>query len=159
GGQERKRRGGTEHVAGIVGFGKASQIAKKRLGGKKVKEMRDRLDRVIQENISGVERLGHPQLTLPNTLNLVFEGADGESMMIALDMEGIAVSTGTACSSGSPLPSYVLSAMQLPSDKINTSLRISLGWTNTPDQMDKVCNSLASIVQRIRERAPAVMGG
>ncbi|MFQ5673864.1 MAG: cysteine desulfurase family protein [Nitrospinales bacterium] len=157
GGQEKKRRGGTENVAGIVGFGKASQIAGQRLGLTTIEDMRDRLDRLIRENIPSVERLGCPRHALPNTLNLAFEGADGESMMIALDMEGIAVSTGTACSSGSPMPSHTLAAMQTPADQINASLRFSLGWSNSPEQMDAVCSILTKVVRRIREKTPAVM--
>lgn len=157
GGQEKKRRGGTEHVAGIVGFGKASQIAGQRLALTTIDDMRDRLDKLIRENIPAVQRLGCPRHALPNTLNLAFEGADGESMMIALDMEGIAVSTGTACSSGSPMPSHTLSAMQVPVDKINASLRFSLGWSNAFGEMDTVCRILEKVVRRIREKTPAAM--
>ena len=114
--------------------------------------MRDQLYLLVQKSISGVELLGHPLQTLPNTLNFIFEETDGESIMIALDMQGIAVSTGTACSSGSPLPSHVLSSMGIPLNKINNSLRISLGWSNTPDQIEKFCKSLALIIQQIREK-------
>lgn len=155
GGQEKKRRGGTENVAAIVGFGKACQLAVEKPGQEPVAAMRDRLQRLIQENISGVERLGHPQYQLPNTLNLAFAGTDAETLMIALDMAGIAVSSGTACSSGSLLPSHVLAAMQVSPDKINTSLRFSLGWSNTSEEMDKVCDALKTIVRRVRNKTAA----
>lgn len=159
GGQERKRRGGTENVAGIVGFGKACQLAKARMasGPRRLEAMRDRLHRLLQENIPVAELFGDPRHRLPNTLNLGFEGADGENLTISLDLEGIAVSTGSACSSGSISPSHVLSAMRVPQEKIRASIRFSLGWGNTPEEMDKTSNTLRTILQRMRKRpiAPA----
>ena len=89
---------------------------------------------------------------LPNTLNCGFEGADGETLLISLDMEGVSVSTGSACSSGTGLPSPVLSAMRIPVDKINSSLRFSLGWGNSSDDIDRVTSILAKAVKQNREK-------
>jgi hypothetical protein len=141
GGQEKKRRGGTENVPGIVGFGKACQIARDRMARgelEQLKKMRDRLWERIEQFIPNVEFFGCVENRLPNTLGCGFEGANGETLLIALDMEGISVSTGSACSSGMGSPSPVLSAMRLPLSKINSSLRFSLGWGNTFDDIDLV---------------------
>ena len=162
GGQEKKRRGGTENVAGIVGFAKACQLAGEHLERgdvMRLQEMRDRLWDRIQQSVPGAEFFGDSENRLPNTLGCGFEGADGETLLIALDMEGISVSTGSACSSGTGLPSLVLAAMQVPVDRINSSLRFSLGWSNTPDEMDRVTEVLARAVRQSREKAvPGQMG-
>jgi len=157
GGQEKKRRGGTENVPGIIGFGKACELAKEQIKENKLKQLRkirDRLWQMIKHFIPNVEVFGCTKNCLPNTLNCGFEGANGETLMIALDMEGILVSTGSACSSGTGLPSSVLSAMQLPTEKINSSLRFSLGWGNTSDDIDRVIEVLAKVVQQNRESHP-----
>ena len=149
GGQEKKRRGGTENIPGIVGFGKACQIARDRIAKgdlEHLSQMRDRLWEGIKKHIPRTEIFGCIDNRLPNTLNCGFEGANGESLLIALDMEGVSVSTGSACSSGSGLPSPVLLAMQLPLAKINSSLRFSLGWGNTFDDIDLVVKILAKAV-------------
>ena len=149
GGQEKKRRGGTENIPGIVGFGKACQIARDRIAKgdlEYLSQMRDRLWEGIKKHIPRTEIFGCIDNRLPNTLNCGFEGANGESLLIALDMEGVSVSTGSACSSGSGLPSPVLLAMQLPLAKINSSLRFSLGWGNTFDDIDLVVKILAKAV-------------
>jgi cysteine desulfurase len=155
GGQEKKRRGGTENVAGIVGFGKACQLVAERLDRgevERLKGMRDHLWDRIQRSISGAELFGDPKNRLPNTLSCGFEGVGGETLLIALDMEGISVSTGSACSSGTGLPSPVLAAMQVPVDWIDSSLRFSLGWGNTPDEMDRMMETLVQAVRRGREK-------
>jgi cysteine desulfurase len=155
GGQEKKRRGGTENVAGIVGFGKACQLATERLDrgeAKRIKKIRDRLWGRIQRLIPGSELFGDLNNRLPNTLGCGFEGVDGETLLIALDMEGISVSTGSACSSGTGLPSPVLAAMRVPTDWINSSLRFSLGWGNTLDEMDRVAKKLTQAVRQGREK-------
>jgi cysteine desulfurase len=108
--------------------------------------MRDRLWEGIKKVIPGTEVYGCIENRLPNTLNCGFEGANGESLLIALDMEGVSVSTGSACSSGSGLPSPALLAMQLPISKINSSLRFSLGWGNTFDDIDLVVKILAKAI-------------
>ena len=154
GGQEKKRRGGTENVPGIVGFGKACQLAKEHINRgeqEQLKKMRDYLWERIEQLIPNVEIFGCVKNRLLNTLNCGFEGADGESLLIALDMKGVSVSTGSACSSGTGLSSPVLLAMQLPVKKINSSLRFSLGWENTFDDMDRVVDILEKAVQHNRE--------
>ena len=156
GGQEKKRRGGTENVPAIVGFGKACQIARDRLNNGKLEEMtklRDLLRKRIDEVIPNVEYFGCGKNHLPNTLSCGFEGADGEALMIALDMEGISVSTGSACSSGTGMPSKVLSAMRLPLSKINSSLRFSLGWVNTLEDIDFVVKTLAKAILLSRRKS------
>ena len=158
GGQENKRRGGTENVPGIVGFGKACQLAKERMTRGEVErliEMRDQLWERIEQFIAGAELFGCPDNRLPNTLGCGFEGADGDTLLIALDMEGISVSTGSACSSGTGMPSPVLSAMRVPVEKINSSLRFSLGWGNTLSDMDRVVETLARAVQQNRDKSLA----
>ncbi|MCF8720800.1 cysteine desulfurase family protein [Nitrospina gracilis] len=153
GGQEKKRRGGTENMPGIVGFGKAAELAARdlaqdaeRLGG---------LKRRLRDGVSvlpGVRFFGHPTDSLPNTLNLGFDGVDGQTVMIRLDLEGMYVSTGTACSSGSVLPSDVLSAMGVPEEHMRQSIRISLGRSNGPAEIERVVDSLIRIVTDIREK-------
>ena len=156
GGQEKKRRGGTENVPAIVGFGKACQIARDRLNNGKLEELRklrDLLRKRIDEVIPNVEYFGCGKNHLPNTLSCGFEGADGEALMIALDMEGISVSTGSACSSGTGTPSKVLSAMSLPLSRINSSLRFSLGWVNTLEDIDFAVKALAKAVLLSRRKS------
>ncbi len=159
GNQEKKRRGGTENVAGIVGFGKACELAKTRLqsGGMiSLANLRDYFFEQIESLVSGVELLGDKEYRLPNTLNLSIEGADGETLLIGLDVEGISVSTGSACSSGSSLPSHVLTAMQVPARRINASLRFSLGVDNTRDEIDHVVKTLARLVSLNRKNSFAL---
>lgn len=153
GGQEKKRRGGTENVAGIVGFGKACELAKRQMespGFNYLERIRDGLYQSITKVVSGVEFYGDRESRLPNTLSLGFEGVGGDTLLMGLDVEGISVSTGSACSSGSPLPSHVLLAMGIPEEKINGSLRFSVGWSNTRDEMEIVSETLRRIIQRIR---------
>ena len=115
--------------------------------------MRDLLRKRIDEVIPNVEYFGCGKNHLPNTLSCGFEGADGEALMIALDMEGISVSTGSACSSGTGMPSKVLSAMRLPLSKINSSLRFSLGWVNTLEDIDFAVKTLAKAVLLSRKKS------
>lgn len=159
GNQEKKRRGGTENVAGIVGFGKACELAKTRLeSGEMISlsNLRDYFFQRIVALVSGVELLGDKEFRLPNTLNLSIDGADGETLLIGLDVEGVSVSTGSACSSGSSLPSHVLTAMQVPARRINSSLRFSLGISNTRDEMELVAQTLARLVALNRKKSLAV---
>jgi cysteine desulfurase len=153
GGQEKKRRGGTENVPGIVGFGKACQIALDRINKGKLEQlkiMRDLLRDKIEGLIPNVEFYGCSKNRLPNTLSCGFDGADGETLLIALDMKGISVSTGSACSSGTGMPSKVLSALKLPLSKINSSIRFSLGWVNTSEDIDFAVKTLAMAVKLSR---------
>lgn len=159
GNQEKKRRGGTENVAGIVGFGKACELAKARLetgGMNSLGDLRDYFYLRLEASVPGVVLLGDKQFRLPNTLNLSIDGADGETLMIGLDVEGISVSTGSACSSGSSLPSHVLTAMKVPERRINSSLRFSLATSNTRDEMDVVAQTLARLVAMNRKIPLAV---
>ncbi len=147
GGQEKKRRGGTENVAGIVGFGKACELA--RLSSQetsKLSSLRDHFFHLVSSKISGVEVFGDLENRLPNTLNLGFEGVEGDTLLIGLDMAGVAVSTGSACSSGTGLPSPVLTAMGIPTDKINSSIRFSLGKSNTIAEIEKATEILVRTV-------------
>lgn len=156
GGQEKKRRGGTENVPGIVGFGVACELAKESLeqgSNLKVARIRDYLYELLADKIEGIELYGDPDHRLPNTLNIGFPGADGESILIGLDRQGISVSTGSACSSGSGLPSPVLMAMGIAEDKINSSLRLSLGEGNSQAEMLEVANSLEILVRLSRDKS------
>ena len=149
GGQEKKRRGGTENVAGIVGFGKACELAQNRLSSQKISalsSLRDHFLSLVTDRISGVEVFGDLENTLPNTLNLGFKGVEGDTLLIALDMAGLAVSTGSACSSGSGLPSPVLTAMGIPTNKINSSIRFSLGFSTTMSEVEKSAEILVRTV-------------
>ena len=149
GGQEKKRRGGTENVAGIVGFGKACELAQNRLSSQKtsaLSSLRDHFLSLVSDRISGVEVFGDLENGLPNTLNLGFEGVDGDTLLISLDMAGVAVSTGSACSSGAGLPSPVLTAMGIPVQKINSSIRFSLGFTTTVKEIEKSVEILVRAV-------------
>ncbi len=149
GSQEKKRRGGTENVAGIIGFGKACEMAMERISTleiSQVAELKDYFYNKVCEMIPGTELLGDIQNNLPNTLNLGFEGVEGDTLLIALDMEGVAVSTGSACSSGTGLPSHVLQAMGLPDKKINSSIRFSLGCSTTKSELDSVIETLVKAV-------------
>ena len=149
GSQEKKRRGGTENVAGIIGFGKACEIAIKRVSTleiSRVAELKDYFYNKVYEMIPGTELFGDMQNSLPNTLNLGFAGVEGDTLLIAMDMEGVAVSTGSACSSGTGLPSPVLQAMGLPDNKINSSIRFSLGCSTTKTELDSVLKTLVKAV-------------
>ena len=149
GNQEKKRRGGTENVAGIIGFGKACEIAIKRVSTlevSRVAELKDYFYNKVYEMIPGTELFGDMQNSLPNTLNLGFAGVEGDTLLIAMDMEGVAVSTGSACSSGTGLPSPVLQAMGVPDNKINSSIRFSLGCSTTKTELDSVLKTLVKAV-------------
>jgi cysteine desulfurase len=154
GGQEKKRRGGTENVAGIVGFGKACELAQKHLVSQEdtwLSSLRDKFYHLVVNQISGVEIFGDLDNRLPNTLNLGFEGVEGDTLLIGLDMAGVAVSTGSACSSGSGMPSPVLTAMGIPTDQINSSIRFSFGWNNTMAEIEEAVSILAQTVSLNRK--------
>ena len=149
GSQEKKRRGGTENVAGIIGFGKACEMAIERVSTlevSRVAELKDYFYNKVYEMIPSTQLFGDMQNSLPNTLNLGFAGVEGDTLLIALDMEGVAVSTGSACSSGTGLPSPVLQAMGLPDNKINSSIRFSLGCSTTKTELDSVLKTLVKAV-------------
>ena len=136
-------------MAGIAGFGKACDLAQKHLASEEssnLSSLRDHFFQRVSDLISGVEVFGDLENRLPNTLNLGFEEVEGDTLMIGLDMAGVAVSTGSACSSGSGLPSPVLTAMGIPLDKINSSIRFSFGWSNTLAEMEQAAKILAETV-------------
>ena len=147
GNQEKKRRGGTENVAGIIGFGKASEIAESRIAKAfKIADLRDYFYKKILEIVPGTELFGDIEHRLPNTLNLAFNEVEGDALLIALDMKGVAVSTGSACSSGTGLPSHVLQAMGVAKDKINSSIRFSLGFGTSRSDLDFAIDALVKSV-------------
>ena len=147
GNQEKKRRGGTENVAGIMGFGKACELATEKIGeASNLADLRDYFQNKVCEMIPRTELLGDKVNRLPNTLNLGFDGVEGDTLLIALDMEGVAVSTGSACSSGTGLPSSVLRAMGIPDERINSSIRFSLGCSISKLDLDLVVGTLVKAV-------------
>ena len=157
GNHERSRRAGTENVAGIVGLGKAADMAKQALSGGdpgRISAMRDRLQEKILAEIeaTGVNGDGAPRV--PNTSNLYFDFLEGEALVIALDLKGLAVSTGAACSSGAIEPSHVLTAMGLPRARARASLRFSLGKQNCPDEVEFALGLVPQTVARLRELSP-----
>ncbi len=152
GGQEQGRRGGTENVVGIAGFGRACSLAKSEGGSRAEawKRLRDRLWRGIRSRIADARWNGDPERTLCNTLNVEFPGIAGEVLLQALDLEGIAVSSGAACHSGSIEPSKVLTAMGRTPEQARASLRLSVGWGNTESEIDRAVDLIARGVERIR---------
>lgn len=156
GAQERKRRAGTENVPGIVGFGKAAEIAVATLEErtKKETELRDYFIQRIMNEISYVRLNGDQTKRLPNNINLSFRFIEGESLLIMLDMKGICASSGSACTSGSLDPSHVLLAIGLPHEIAHGSLRLTLGEENTKEDMDFVADQLKEIVTKLRSMSP-----
>ncbi len=154
GGQERRRRGGTENVAYIVGLAKALEIAIEQLPDmERVKKMRDRLASEISK-IPATRINGSMEHRLPGNLNVAFEYIEGESLILLLDMAGIAASTGSACSTASLEPSHVLLSIGLPHEKAHGSLRLSLSHENTDEDVDYILDKLPPIVARLREMSP-----
>ena len=149
GGHERNRRSGTENVAGIVGFGVAAKLARTD-DMAKVRELRDRLERGLQEKIELIHVNGANADRLPNTSNIMVDYAEGEGLVISLDLKGVAVSTGSACSSGSLEPSHVLTAIGKTPDEAHGSLRFSLSSMNSVEDVDYVLEILPGIVARLR---------
>jgi cysteine desulfurase len=154
--QERKRRASTENVAGIVGFGKACELAEKEMEkeAKRLTELRDYFINQILTKIKKSRLNGHPTQRLPNNVNVSIEGIEGESMLISLDMAGIACSTGSACSSSSLEPSHVLLALGLSPEIAHSSLRFTLGRQTTKKDLDYTLQQLIKIVERLRQISP-----
>ncbi len=153
---ERQRRAGTENVPGIVGLGKAAELAcRDRENWKEhLLHLRDKLEKGIGERIDYVKLNGDAEKRLPNTLNISFEFIEGESLIINLDLKGVAVSTGSACTSGSLEPSHVLLAMGVSPESAQGSIRFSLGKGNTEEDIDYVLQVLPEIVDRLRKISP-----
>ncbi len=157
GSHERKRRAGTENVPAIVGLGVAARLAGERLKEMqtRVSHLRDRLEKQAMTRISGA-RVNGQNPRLPNISNLSYKGLEGEAAVIALDLEGIAVSTGSACSSGSLDPSHVLIAMGLRPDVVQSSLRFSLCYHNTDEEIDQALETLETVIKRLRQLSKRV---
>jgi cysteine desulfurase len=154
---ERSRRAGTENVPGIVGLGKAAQLAKAALDrgdDKKMAAMRDRLQQGILGQVEDARVNGDDAARVPNTTNIQFDYIDGEAMVIALDLKGLAVSTGAACSSGAIEPSHVLLAMGLRPDQARASIRFSLGKQTVAEEIDIALALVPETVARLRELSP-----
>ena len=151
--QERGLRGGTEHVAAIIGLGVAAQLAATHMSDEmpQVTALRDRLEQGIQATIPDVLVNGATAPRLPTTTNVSFKGIDGQSLVVALDLKGVATSTGSACSSGSLEPSHVLIAMGLADEWLRGAVRFSLGSGNTLKEVDTVLHLLPPIVARLRQ--------
>ena len=156
GGQEKMRRAGTENTPGIVGFGKAAEMAYENIEEhiKRLTGLRDKLIDGIITKIEHTELNGHPTKRLPGNVNISFEFIEGEALLLSLDMEGIAASSGSACSSGSLNPSHVLTATGLTHEKAHGSLRLTLGDFTTEDEIDYVIEKLQPIVDRLRNMSP-----
>ena len=156
GAQERRRRGGTENTPGIVGFGKAVEIAMATMEErtKKERELRDHLIERVMKEVPFVRLNGHPTNRLSNNANFAFQFIEGESLLIMLDMDGICGSSGSACTSGSLDPSHVLLAIGLPLEIAHGSLRLTLSEENTKEEMDYVVESIKKIVAHLRSMSP-----
>jgi cysteine desulfurase len=150
--QERNRRAGTENVAGLVGMGVAAGRALEKMAveAPRLAALRDRLEQGILSAVPNTDVNGARESRVPNTTNISFDRVEAESLLIALDLEGVAVSTGSACSSGTLEPSHVLKAMNLPSHRAQNSIRFSLGAGNTEEQIDHVIAILPKIVAKLR---------
>ena len=154
---EKGRRPGTENVPAIVGLGKASELALRELteGAPRVARLRDRLEAGIMERVPNVIRHGDGAPRVPNTAHLSFVGAEGEHLILSLDMKGIAVSSGAACKAGSSHPSHVLLAMGVSREIAQSAVRFSLGRCTTGEEIDRVLEILPAVVSKLRATSPA----
>ncbi len=149
---ERDRRAGTENVPAAVGLGKVAEICQDRMvkDADKLRELNEELHSKITQRISNVHLNGDQNRRVPGILNLSFDGVENDSLMLSLDLQGIAVSNGSACTSGTVEPSHVLKAMGLPKNLIRSAIRFSLGRDNTADEIDRTVDALKGIVERLR---------
>lgn len=156
GDQEKRRRASTENTPGIVGFAKAVEVAVSEMEKEAVRQarLRDKLIAALLEAVPESKLNGHKELRLPNNVNISFAYVEGEAMLLNLDMEGIAVSTGSACTSTSLEPSHVLTACGVPVELSHGSLRLSLGRTTTEEEIDQVISVLPPIVENLRAMSP-----
>lgn len=153
---ERDRRPGTENVAGIVALGRAAELARERLAedAARVAALRDRLERELLTRVSEARVNGAGAQRTPNTSNITFRHVEGESLVIALDLKGVACSTGAACSSGAVEPSHVLTAIGLAPEDARASLRFSLGHSSTAEEIDYGISVVPGVVEHLRELSP-----
>jgi cysteine desulfurase len=154
--QERGRRGGTENTPAIVGLGRAAELAVLHMEEERTRvgALRDRLEQGVLQKIGHCIVNGDDQNRLPNTSNIAFEYIDGEAILHHMNKEGIAASTGSACTSGSTEPSHVLRAMDVPSRALHGAIRLSLSRENTAEEIDRVLEVLPAIVDKVRETSP-----
>jgi cysteine desulfurase len=157
---ERSRRAGTENVPAIAGFGIAARLAASKIKteGVRVASLRDRLEAGVVSGVPGAVVNGAGDMRVPNTTNISFDRVEAESLLIALDLEGIAVSTGSACSSGTLEPSHVLRAMGFPAHRTQNSLRFSLGMFSTDADVDRVVAVLPGLVEKLRKLTRKAVG-
>ena len=158
GGQENGRRVGTENIPYIVGMARALELAQADCDaeGVRLTVLRDQLATGLLERIPDIHISGHPEQRLPGHLSLIVEGVEAEGMLIALDLAGIAASSGSACATGSPTPSHVLTAMGYPPQEAMGALRLSLGRENTPEDVATFLDALPGIVSRLRATTPGI---
>ena len=151
--QEKNKRSGTENVPGIVGLGKACELAKNNLNYhmKHLQELRDEYIIQVEEKIPNVKLNGSRQMRLPGNANFSFEGVEGETLLLNLDAKGICASSGSACTSGSSDPSHVLTAIGLPKDIAQSSLRTTFGEENTKEDVQYLVDNLQEIVNNLRK--------
>lgn len=156
GAHERNRRPGTENIPGIIGLAKAVEICEKQMikDEVEIKKLREALYSIITERIPKVKLNGHPDQRLAGLLNLTFEGIEGEALLLSLDLKGVAASSGSACTSGSINPSHVLRAMGIKPELAQSSIRFSLGRSNTMDDVEYTATNLIEIVDRLRKMSP-----
>jgi cysteine desulfurase len=155
---ERDRRAGTESVPLIVGLGKAAELARLRLPERmeRAAELRDYLEAELFKRVPHISRNGDPERRVPNIANLNFDHVEGEGLQISMDLKGVAVSTGSACASGSTEPSHVLMAIGMPRDSGYGSLRFSFGKYNTKEDVDYVLEILPAVVEKLRKLSPSI---
>jgi len=160
GGQERRQRAGTENTLAIAGFGAAARLARERLSSDahEIARLRDRLECGILERLAGTRVIGAHAPRIPNTSAVLFEGAPGEALLVRLDLEGVAVSTGSACSSGTLAPSPALLATGLSREEARYVVRFSLSRMNREEEIDRVLDLLPEAVTAVRVAAPAEAG-
>ena len=160
GGQERNRRSGTENTASIIGFAKAIELAGQEMAAEadRLTFLRNRLIAGILERIDHTRLNGHPQIRLPNNVNVTIDYIEGEATLLNLDLEGICISTGSACSSSDQEPSFVLLAMGLSHNQAYSSLRLTLGKWTTEAEIDRVLEVLQKVVTKLRAISPLAMG-
>lgn len=158
--QEQGRRAGTENTLGIIAFGKAAQMRKSEMAKeeKRLLKFKAMLKKAIEEKISNITFNGHPTDSLPGTLNVSFDGAEGESILLYLDLKGIAVSTGSACASGSLDPSHVLLAIGLSAERAHGSIRISMGRENTIEDVKYVIDTFPGVIEKVRKISTVKVG-
>jgi cysteine desulfurase len=158
--QEKGRRAGTENTLGIIGLGKAIEMRKKEMTdeAKRLASFKKKLKEGIQKNISDIQFNGHPTESLSSTLNVSFSGAEGEAILLYLDLEGIAVSTGSACASGSLDPSHVLMATGIPQEQAHGSIRMSMGRDTTEEDIDYMVEILTKVIKRVRQISTVAAG-